>query len=145
MTFILDACALLAFLNDEEGGEKIENILNQSAAGESIVCMSITNLLEVFYGELKEKGPEIAEVVLSVTDAYGVTIIDTVSTPVFRMAAHIKADYRCSLADAVGLATAFDLSGTFVTSDGELLPMERQETIDIFWFRPPKEKEPRNK
>jgi PIN domain nuclease of toxin-antitoxin system len=140
MTFVLDACALLAFLNDEEGGEKIENILNQSADGESIVCMGITNLLEVFYGELREKGLEIAEVALSVIDAYGVTVVDTISVPVFRTAARIKADYRCSLADAIGLATAFDLSGTFVTSDGEMLPIDRQEPIDIFWFRPPKQK-----
>jgi PIN domain nuclease of toxin-antitoxin system len=140
MPFVLDACALIAFLNDEEGGEKIENILNQSVIGESIVCMSIMNLLEVFYSELREKGLEIAEVVLSVIDAYGVTIIDTVSASVFHSAAHIKADYRCSLADAVGLATTFDLSGTFVTSDGEILPIDQQEPINIFWFRPPKEK-----
>jgi predicted nucleic acid-binding protein len=129
MTFVLDACALISFLNDEEGGERIENILNQSADGKSIVCMSITNLLEVFYGELRKKGLEIAEVVLSVIDAYGVTIVDTVSVPVFRTAARIKAGYRCSLADAIGLATAFNLSGAFVTSDGEMLPIDRQEPL----------------
>jgi PIN domain nuclease of toxin-antitoxin system len=138
MTYVLDACALLAFLNDEPGAEAIEDLLNQSAAEESIVFMSIANLLEVFYGQLRKKGPEIAQVVLSVVNACSVTIIDTISDPVFYKAAHIKAGYKCSLADAIGVGVAFDMSGIFVTSDGEMMPIDQQEPIDFFWFRPPK-------
>jgi PIN domain nuclease of toxin-antitoxin system len=137
MTYVLDACALLAFLNDESGAEGIETILNQSVAGECAVAMHINNLLEVFYGQLRERGLEIATIVLAAVDAYSITIIDTISDPVFHKAAHIKAAYKCSLADAIGLATAFDLSGTFVTSDGEIKPVEAGEPISILWFRQP--------
>jgi PIN domain nuclease of toxin-antitoxin system len=138
MTYVLDACALLAFLNDEPGAEAIEDLLNQSAVEESAVFMSIINLLEVFYGQLKKKGPEIAQVVLSVVNAYSVTIIDTISDLVFHEAARIKAHYKCSLADAIGIGSAFDMSGIFVTSDGEMIPIDQQEPIEFFWFRPPK-------
>jgi predicted nucleic acid-binding protein len=138
MTYVLDACALLAFLNDEPGAEAIENLLNQSATKESIVAMSIANLLEVFYGQLKKKGPKIAQAVLSVVEAYSVTIIDTISESVFYKAARIKAGYKCSLADAIGIGVAADMSGTFVTSDGEMTPIDQQEPIEFFWFRPPK-------
>jgi len=37
MNHILDACALLAFLNDEEGAGKIEDLLDLSAVGDSSV------------------------------------------------------------------------------------------------------------
>ena len=49
MTYVLDACALLAFLNDESGAEEIETILNRSNDGDCTVSMHINNLLEVFY------------------------------------------------------------------------------------------------
>ncbi len=61
MNYILDACALLAFLNDEEGAEKIEDLLNKSAVSDISVSMSIINLFEVYYGELRDKGAEIAQ------------------------------------------------------------------------------------
>ena len=64
MHYILDACALLAFLNDEEGAEKIEDLLNQSAVSDVSVSMSIINLFEVYYSELRDKGAEIAQIVL---------------------------------------------------------------------------------
>jgi PIN domain nuclease of toxin-antitoxin system len=145
MTYVLDACALLAFLNDEPGAEKIETILNQSVVGECAVSMHINNLLEVFYGQLREKGLEIAMIVLAAVDAYTITIIDTIFDPIFHKAAHIKAAYRCSLADAIGLAAAFDLSGTFVTSDGEIKPVEAAEPVSILWFRPPEPKRDKRK
>ena len=56
MHYILDACALIAFLNDEEGANAIEDMLTQSAVGDVPVSMSIVNLLEVYYGELRDKG-----------------------------------------------------------------------------------------
>ena len=34
MNYILDACGLLAFLNDEEGADIIEELLNKSASGD---------------------------------------------------------------------------------------------------------------
>jgi uncharacterized protein with PIN domain len=40
MNSILDACALLAFLNDEEGADVVESLLNQAASGETVVFMS---------------------------------------------------------------------------------------------------------
>jgi hypothetical protein len=42
-------------------------------------------------------------------------------------------------------ATAYDLSGSFVTSDGEIKPVEAAEHAPILWFRPPKEKQAKKK
>jgi len=141
MRYILDACALLAFLNDEEGAEKIENLLNQSAASDISVYMNIINLFEVYYGELRDKGAEIAQIVLDMIQHYSIKIIDTITEQVFREAARLKAAYKMSIADCIGLATAIDLSGQFVSSDHHELDVVASnlqfanKPSLIFWFR----------
>jgi len=141
MHYILDACALLAFLNDEEGAEKIDELLVQSTTGDVSVSMSIINLLEVYYGELRDKGAEIAQIVLDMVQYYSITIINTVSEQAFREAARLKAAYKISLADCIGLATAIEHSGLFVSSDHHELETVASnlrfanEPSPIFWFR----------
>ena len=135
MHYVLDACALLAFLNDEDGADTIEEFLEQSATGNS-VSMSIINLLEVYYGELRDKGADIAQIVLDMVKHHSVKIVNTVSGQVFQEAARLKAVHRMSLADCIGIATAIELSGQFVSSDHhELDAAAKKEPIPILWFR----------
>ena len=135
MHYILDACALLAFLNDEEGADTIEELLIQSATDNS-VSMSIVNLLEVYYCELRDKGSEIAQIVLDMVQHYSIKIVNMVSEQVFHEASRLKTTYKMSLADCIGIATALELSGQFVTSDHhELGSMAENEPTCIFWFR----------
>jgi len=137
MHYILDACALLAFLNDEEGAEKIEDLLNRSDTSDISVSMSIINLLEVYYGELRDKGNEIAQIVLDMVQHYSIKIINTVSEQVFHEAARLKAAYKMSIADCIGLATAIEHSGQFVSSDHhELELVSRNEHIPFVWLPP---------
>ena len=136
MRYIIDACALLAFLNDEEGADKIEYLLNQSAVTDISISMSIINLLEVYYGELRDKGADVAQIVLDIVQHYSIKIINTVSEQIFREAARLKAAYKMSLADCIGLATAIEHSGQFVSSDHhELEAAAGNESAPIFWFR----------
>lgn len=136
MRYIFDACALFAFLNDEEGADKIEDLLNQSVAGNISVSMSIVNLLEVYYSELREKGADIAQVVLDMVQNYSIKIENTISDKIFHEAARLKSTYKMSLGDCIGLATAIELSGQFVTSDHyELDPVAKKTPNLIFWFR----------
>jgi len=136
MNHILDACALLAFLNDEEGADRIEELLDLSTAGNISISMSIVNLLEVYYGELRDKGADVAQVVLDVVQHYSIKIIHAISEQAFHEAARLKATYRISIADCIGIATAAELSGQFVSSDHhELDAVAAKEPISIFWFR----------
>jgi PIN domain nuclease of toxin-antitoxin system len=135
MNYILDACALLTFLNDEEGADKVEDLLNRGKAGEVSLFMSIVNLLEAYYGELRDKDAETAQVILDAVQEYAIEIKDKISVRVFHDAAYFKSGYRMSLADAIGLATAKELSGQFVTSDhSELEPVEQNEPIQFLWL-----------
>ncbi|GHV88709.1 hypothetical protein AGMMS50267_10690 [Spirochaetia bacterium] len=42
MTYIFDACALIAYLNEEkgEGFEKVDELLSRAEAGEITICKS---------------------------------------------------------------------------------------------------------
>ncbi|MGC8781688.1 MAG: PIN domain-containing protein [Anaerolineae bacterium] len=51
--FVLDACALIAYLNDESGAEKVESLLDQAHQGQAQLYMASVNVYEVFYDCLK--------------------------------------------------------------------------------------------
>ncbi|MCL2318799.1 MAG: PIN domain-containing protein [Treponema sp.] len=136
MRCTLDACALLAFLNDEEGADSIEELLIATHAGNASVSMSIINLLEVYYGEMRDKGEEIAKIVLDTVQHYSIKIVNEISGQAFHEAARLKATYRISLADSIGIAIANELASQYVTSDHhELEIIAKNEPIPFFWFR----------
>jgi PIN domain nuclease of toxin-antitoxin system len=136
MNYALDACALLAFLYNEPGSDAIEELLNRSKTGDIFLSMSIVNLLEVYYVELREKGMDIAQTVLDAVHYYSIQIVSDISWQIFHEAARLKASYSISLGDALGLATAVEQSAQFVSSDHhELEALEDQETVQIRWFR----------
>jgi PIN domain nuclease of toxin-antitoxin system len=136
-SYILDACALLALLKEEEGAYAVDNLFQKAVRGEAALYMSIINLLEVFYGFIRESGLDREEEIMRCIDDTPLRILNYISQPVYREAARLKGTYhRISLADAVGLATAFELSGQFVTSDHhELEKIEQNEPYTLFWVR----------
>ncbi|GHV95794.1 hypothetical protein AGMMS50293_21140 [Spirochaetia bacterium] len=140
MTYVLDACALIALLDDEEGKDKVDELFTRAKTGEIVLCISIINMLEVYYGFIRDDGLECADKILAPIDETPLQIIDLVSQSVYKEAARLKGAYNISLADAIGLATAINLNGVFVTSDGEFEEPEAKEHAPVFWFRPPKEK-----
>ena len=63
MTYILHACALIALLRKEtgKGYEQVIDLLNRAATGEVTLCMSLVNLVEVYYRIIQIKGIENAD------------------------------------------------------------------------------------
>jgi PIN domain nuclease of toxin-antitoxin system len=122
MTYVLDACALIALVTKEPGGDKVKELLEQASAKEITVAMSRVNFIEVYYDQLKCRTPNEVQEFLELVALSPIKMIDTIVEAVTRESSRLKSIYKgkCSLADAIGLATAFDLSGSFVTSDGEI-------------------------
>jgi predicted nucleic acid-binding protein len=101
MICVLDACALIAFLDAEDGCDRTDELLARARDEEITLCMNIINLVEVYYE-----------------------------------AGRLKAEYKISLADAIGLSTAICLNATFVTSDHhELEKVEQDEAVPFLWIR----------
>ena len=135
MVYVLDACALITFLNDETGSDIIEDLLKKAIDGQISIFMNIINLIEVHYANIRNLGQEQAAVILEKIYASPIQVITNFSSAVFQEASRLKAFYKCSLADAIGLACAIDVSGQFVTSDHhELEAIEEKESIPILWL-----------
>jgi predicted nucleic acid-binding protein len=138
MTHVLDACALIARIKDEPGADVVEGLLGRAVAGEIDLCINIVNLVEVYYGFMKELGEDRAREIMQTIQDTVIEVIDTTNGPVFEEVARLKSALKnFSLADAFGLATASVFGGTFVTCDHhELGKFEGQLTTPFLWIRP---------
>ncbi len=135
-TFILDACALIAFLNDEEGADLVEKLLCMASARNAYLLMNKVNLFEIYYGVYRDDGIEEAKNVLGKIENLPVRIIDTLTDEVFYEAGKLKATNRISLADAIAIAEANIRDVELVTCDHhEFDALEKEKKMAAYWIR----------
>ena len=133
--YILDACALIALLSQEEGSDKVSDVYNKAASGETALVMNIINLLEVYYGDYRAHGKEAADKMIAKVKMSSIRIIAENGDGIFSEAGRLKASYKISLADAVALAQAAVLGGTLITADHhELDVVEIQEKSEFYGY-----------
>ena len=134
--YVLDACALVAFFNDEEGADIVEKILSEASKGQCLIIMNKYNLLEVYYGYFRANGEEFAENILSIVDTSSIQVYDVLTDALLRKAGRFKASYKISLADAMALAQAFDEQAILVTTDHhELDVIDKDSLVEFLWVR----------
>jgi predicted nucleic acid-binding protein len=134
--YVLDACALVAFLADEDGADAVSSLLKQAKSGDVAIRMHKINLLEVYYGIYREYGEEYADNKIEMITKLPITLDAELSETVFRKAGYLKSTYRMSLADAIAVAEASVLDCALVTSDHhELDAVERGEKMKFRWIR----------
>jgi len=100
--YLLDACALIAFLNDEfgKGFEKVKELFDRAVADEITLCMSLVNLVEVYYRTIQLKGLDTADAVMEPVKSLPIKFISDISNEIYFETARCKARYPMSLADA---------------------------------------------
>jgi len=136
VTYILDACSLVAVFKGEKGADKVRTLLDEAQKGETIIYMNTVNLIEIYYLFYRALGKEKSALVLEQIFALPINFINTIDDVIFSEASRIKAQYAIPLGDSVGIATAIKMGGTFVTSDhSDFEPIEESEDIPFFWFR----------
>lgn len=135
--FVLDACALLACLTGEPGGETVRDLLKKAGQMHCRVIMHRLNVLEVYYNLLRQDGEALANQALALLQKLPVVITGSLKDPVFHEAGRLKARFKLSLADAVALALAKTRRARLVTSDRhEFGPLEQAGEGEFQWFRP---------
>jgi predicted nucleic acid-binding protein len=134
--YVLDACAMIALLRNENGADKVAAIFQKTSDGEAGIIMSKMNLLEVYYGFYQDKGREYAEKILD-NIKQSIIVFTDISDTVFAEAGRLKATYRISLADAFALAEAFANNGLLLTADHHELDIvaEGEKKIKFLWIR----------
>jgi PIN domain nuclease of toxin-antitoxin system len=111
---VLDACALIAFLNDESGADLVASILQEVP----VVEMAAINVLEVAYDAVRTTGKvsAAAEILNSIREL-PIDIRWLLDEAMIEIAARLKTSYRVSLADSVALALAISRNAPLATSD----------------------------
>ncbi|MGQ9630736.1 MAG: type II toxin-antitoxin system VapC family toxin [bacterium] len=131
--FILDACSLIAFLNAEEGGDKLKALL-EDASNE--IYMHLINLCEVYYGFYKVDGEKRAEEVITNLLKLPIEYVEEMPLDFVKIVGRYKATYRISLADAFVLALAEVKDGQIVTTDHkEFDPINKEGKLKFLWLR----------
>ena len=134
--YVFDACALIAFLNDEEGANKVEALFEQAGIGEVELYAMSVNLYEVYYDALRHTSAEKAEELLTDLYALPITVIENVDRPLIRLAAHFKTTYRMSVADSFALALTTQLNASLISTDHhEFDDVEKSDEVKFFWLR----------
>ena len=133
--FVLDACALIALTNQEEGADIVAEILRQANYGSTRLYMNRVNLYEVYYGFYREYGKDYAlNVVRNVEDSP--VLITEFDRDIFLEAGRLKATYKLSLADSIVVAQTIILKGSILTSDHhELDAIDGNENLVFNWIR----------
>jgi len=132
-TYVLDACALIAYLRDEPGADRIADIFDD--AQHTTFIHAIT-LGEVYYDTHRFSGVETAQQVLTDIPNLPVTVVRDLSNTLLTNAGNFKATHRISYADAFVLALAQQHGGSVVTSDHhEFDPIAEETSLTFFWIR----------
>ena len=127
---LLDSYALLAYLNKEDGYEKVRAVLAMAQQSSLPVLMNELNVGETYYILYRKRGHEQAEYFLdTVLAGLPVSMISNDFNVVIS-AAKIKAQHALSFADCFAVATAQRENAVILTGDPEFKNVEKFVEID---------------
>ena len=123
--YLLDTSALLTFIEDEDGSDRVEELLKGTG-----ILLPWPVLMETYYITLQKKGRAEADRRYALIRQLQADILWTMDEPILLTAARLKAEHHVSLADAVVAAFAIRNNAVLIHKDPEfealagLLPME---------------------
>jgi len=120
--YVLDTSAWLTFIEDEEGADEVELLLEKARAGECIIFTSFMSFMEVYYITCQERDVDEAHMRLDLISALPVIRAESTAS-LGVLAAEIKARYRLSVADAWIAALAKEQGAYLVHKDPEFEPL----------------------
>jgi len=131
---LLDSYALLAYLNREEGFEKVRDVLADAQKSGQQVLMNEINVGETYYILFRKRGREQAEYFLdAVLAGLPISMVSNDFHAVIE-AAKIKARYALSFADCFAITTAQRENAVVLTGDPEFKELE--SFVEIDWLTP---------
>ncbi len=133
MIYILDACAMIAYLNGEPGANVVEAAMIDPAHQ----CFAhAINLCEVFYQFYRAGGDATAASAISDLSSMSVIERNDFDEAFWKDAGRLKASRKVSLADCFAITLTNRVGGTLLTSDHhELDPVAAAGVCPIAFTR----------
>lgn len=129
-SYVFDSHAILTYLQNEPGADKVKRLLDKVSARKAIGLMSTVNLCEVQYVVMRRTDRHSARVVSETIRNWGIEILPVDGEVAFR-AATMKAGGGLSLGDCFCAAVAEEHGSVLVTGDPELKTIE---ALTIAWI-----------
>lgn len=129
-TYALDANALLIFLLDRPGANRVTRILQQAKGRELQALMSAVNWGEVVYSLWKIRGEAEARKLIQRVEQLPLTVIPADSERAMR-AGELKAIHRLGYADSFAAGLALELGATLITADPEFKKIGRKLKVEF--------------
>lgn len=128
---VLDSWAVLAYLEDEDPGKRVAEILANAHEHGTSLLMTTINAGEVWYILAREVSETEAERAITDLKRLGIQFVDA-DWNLTRLVAGFKARLRMSYADCFAAALAKDHKADLVTGDKEF--QQVQNDIRISWL-----------
>jgi predicted nucleic acid-binding protein len=123
--YVLDTSAILAFVGDEPGADRVERLLRGARMGRHEVLVCSITLMELFYTAIRAKGEDAAVRLVALVNAWPLAWVYP-DERVLLQAGRLNASHRLSVADALVAAVARTQGATLVHKDPEMEPLRGQ-------------------
>ena len=133
-TYVLDANAVMDFIDAGPGSRKVGQLLKDAALPQTSVMLSTANFGEVFYVLWQRDGEEVARNTTSSLTQLPLHFVP-VDLPQALKAGEMKARHKIPYVDCLAAALAALNHATLVTSDRDFEKLGRQ--FPILWLARP--------
>ena len=132
-TYVIDACALIAYFRDELGGEKLEELFETA---NNRFLMHAVNLGEVYYDSLRVSGKEKAQTLFKDIAELPISIVWELDAPFVKLIGEYKTSYQVSYADCFVLALAEIENAIVISTDHhEFDVIDNAGKLSFYWLR----------
>ena len=130
--FILDASAMLAYLNNEDGVEIIDEVLERGGRNEAKIFITAMDLAEIFHIVLKKEGRDKALKTILLIKNLPVESVG-LDESLLMLAGEIRVQFPLSLGDALVAALAKTRKAKIITGDSDFKGLEKE--IECVWIK----------
>ncbi len=130
-TYVLDASAVLHFVDDDTGADRMERLFQEAAHRDTPLLMSVVNWGEVFYHEWQQRGEETARRTMVSLARLPLDLIPVDLAQVMK-AGELKAVHKIPYVDCVAAALAALQKAVLVTADHDFDKFGRH--FPVLWI-----------
>ena len=130
MVKVLDALALMVYLEKEQGYAKVKDLFTKAAESEKNLLITTVNLGEVYYVLVRNHGVEEAEKILQLIETFPIEFVE-IDMALAKQAALYKATLKLSFVDSLAAALTKLRKGELVTKDKDFKVIEQE--IKVSW------------
>jgi len=128
---VLDSWALLCYLEQEPGFEKMIDLFEKAVESSKPLLMCIVNWGEVYYQIVRRFGDQKAQEIEQLIQTFPITLVEA-NKELTREAALIKVTKRMAYADCFAVALARLKKAELYTGDPEFKAVEKD--IKVVWL-----------